>query len=285
MHVCQWSLIISKTTNLYILESPQMSSYIRVCEEAARAGGAVLLEKLGKVQVREKAPADLVTEADFASQKRVSQILLDSFPDHGVLGEENIPDFPEKNAGDFRWIVDPLDGTTNFVHGVPHFCVSVALQHGRQILVGAVFNPIAKECFTATAGGGAFLNGRRIHVSRVSRLSESLCAVGFPPGQQGDSPDLQAFLHALPKCQALRRTGSAALNLCYVAAGRFDAAWSFATKIWDMAAGNLLVSEAGGIVTPPDDDAGECLESGHFLACSTPELHKSLLTLFGGKSR
>ncbi len=261
-----------------------MSEFIGVCEEAARAGGAVLLEKLGRVQVREKAPADLVTEADFASQQRISRILLDAFPDHDVLGEEDSPDLPQKNTGGFRWIVDPLDGTTNFVHGVPHFCVSVALQHGCKILAGVVFNPISKECFTATAGGGAFLDGRPIHTSRVSRLSQSLCAIGFPPGTQDDSPDLQAFLHALPQCQALRRTGSAALNLCYVAAGRFDAAWSFATKIWDMAAGTLLVSEAGGIVTPPDN-AGECLESGHFLACSTAQLHKSLLTLIGGKSR
>lgn len=275
-----------------------MSEYIRVCEEAARAGGAILLEKLGKVQAREKAPADLVTEADLASQQRVTQIVLDAFPDHDVLGEEDVPDhrsdstpsnsnqpdFPNKANGNFRWIVDPLDGTTNFVHGVPHFCVSVALQHGQQILVGAVFNPISKECFTASAGRGAFLNGRPIHTSRVSRLSESLCAVGFPPGAQGDTPDLHAFLQALPACQALRRTGSAALNLCFVAAGRFDAAWSFATKIWDMAAGTLLVSEAGGVVTPPDN-AGECLESGHFLACSNAELHKSLLPLLGGNVR
>ncbi|MEA1951142.1 MAG: inositol monophosphatase family protein [Planctomycetota bacterium] len=261
-----------------------MTDYKRVCEEAARAGGAVLLEKLGKVQAREKAPADLVTEADLASQERVSQVLLDAFPSHGVLGEEDVPDSQGNNSSDYRWIIDPLDGTTNFVHGVPHFCVSVALQHGSQVLVGAVFNPISKECYTAAAAGGAFLDGRPIHTSRVWRLSESLCAIGFPPGVQGDTPDLQAFLSALPECQALRRTGSAALNLCYVAAGRFDAAWSFATKIWDMAAGTLLVSEAGGIVTPPDD-AGECLESGHFLACSTAELHKSLLPLIGGQRR
>ena len=243
-----------------------------------------MLEKLGKVEAHEKAPADLVTEADFASQQRVAEIVLDAFPGHGVLGEEDSPDLPQKNGGDFRWIVDPLDGTTNFVHGVPHFCVSVALQHGPKILAGAVFNPISGECYTAEFGKGAFLDGRRIHTSTVSRLSESLCGIGFPPGVQGDSPDLQAFLRALPKCQALRRTGSAALNLCYVAAGRFDAAWSFATKIWDMAAGTLMVSEAGGIVTPPDN-SGECLESGHFLASSTAELHQGLFALIGSNNR
>ncbi len=257
-----------------------MPEYIRVCEAAARAGGDVLLQKLGKVEAREKAPADLVTEADLASQQRVTDIVLDAFSEHDVLGEEDSPDLPQKEAADFRWIVDPLDGTTNFVHGVPHFCVSVALQHGPKVVVGCVFNPISGECFTAEAGKGAFLNGRQIHTSRVSRLSESLCGIGFPPGVQGDSPDLQAFLRALPKCQALRRTGSAALNLCYVAAGRFDAAWSFATKIWDSAAGTLIVSEAGGVVTPPDD-AGTCLESGHFLASANAELHESLLEMIG----
>ncbi|MBN2296478.1 MAG: inositol monophosphatase [Pirellulales bacterium] len=260
-----------------------MPDYKSVCEKAARAGGAVLLEKLGKVEIREKAPADLVTEADLASQRCISQIVLNAFPDHDVLGEEEMPDSPKITSAEYRWVIDPLDGTTNFVHKVPHFSVSVALQHGPRILVGAVFNPISKECYTAEAGGGAFLNGRPICTSRVKKVNESLCGIGFPPGVRGDTPDLKAFLRVLPECQALRRTGSAALNLCYVAAGRFDACWSFATKIWDMAAGTLLVSEAGGVVTPPDD-AGECLESGHFIACSTPELHESLMPLIGGKN-
>jgi myo-inositol-1(or 4)-monophosphatase len=266
-----------------------MSEYIRVCEEAARAGGAVLLEKLGKVKATEKAPADLVTEADLAAQDRVAKIVLDSFPKHSLLGEEEThtphpEELPDLSTDDFRWIVDPLDGTTNFVHGVPHFSVSVALQQGQKIIVAAVFNPNNDECFTAEDGKGAFLNGRHIHTSRVSQASEALCAIGFPPGAQGETPDLKAFLRALPVCQAMRRTGSAALNLCYVAAGRFDAAWSFATKIWDMAAGSLLVAEAGGIVTPPDNE-GECLKTGHFLACSNTELHQSLLPLISGKKR
>lgn len=259
-----------------------MPDYITVCENATRAGGAVLLEKLGRVRVTEKATADLVTEADFASQRTISDIILDAFPDHGILGEEDIPEFPKKKSdSNFRWVIDPLDGTTNFVHGVPHFCVSVALQNGCDLLAASVFNPISKECFTAESGGGAFLNRCPIRVSSVRRVSDSLCAIGFPPGTSGDSPDLHAFLQALPVCQAIRRTGSAALNLCYVAAGRFDAAWSFSTKIWDMAAGTLLVREAGGIVSPPDN-LGDCLESGHFLASATRELHDSLLPLISG---
>ena len=269
-----------------------MPDYITVCENATRAGGAVLLKKLGRVRFTEKATADLVTEADFSSQRTISDIIFDSFPDHGILGEENIPELPKTSGSNFRWIIDPLDGTTNFVHGVPHFCVSVALERGRDLLAATVFNPINKECFTAEFGGGAFLNGRPIRVSSVSRVSDSLCAIGFPPGASGDSPDLHAFLQALPVCQAIRRTGSAALNLCYVAAGRFDAAWSFSTKIWDMAAGILLVKEAGGIIAQPDrlgcnrqgaDNLGDCIESGHFLACATNELHDILLPLIGGK--
>ena len=263
-----------------------MPDYITVCENAARAGGAVLLEKLGRVQFREKGPADLVTEADIEAQKTVSNVILASFPDHEIIGEETIPDLAAQNKSDFQWIIDPLDGTTNFVHEVPHFCVSVALKCGNDLLVGAVFNPISNECYTAAAGCGAYLNGIPIRTSKVSQPSEALCGVGFPPGVKGQSPDLRAFLNALPKCQALRRTGSAALNLCYVAAGRFDATWSFSTRIWDMAAGALIVHEAGGIVTLPRQSfqphhvgRWDFLDSGHYLACSTEKLHKSILEL------
>ena len=240
------------------------------------------MEKIGRVRAMEKSPADLVTEADIESQKTVCRAILAAFPDHNILGEEDLPEFSTSKRSDFRWIIDPLDGTTNFFHAVPHFSVSVALENGGEILAATVFNPMNNECFKAEKAKGAFLNDRPIRVSSVRQLSNSLCAVGFPPGAGADCPDLKAFIKALPKCQALRRTGSAALNLCYVAAGRFDAAWSFSTKLWDMAAGMLLVEEAGGIVTPPDD-LGQCLESGHFLAGSTKELHESLVRLFENK--
>lgn len=256
-----------------------MCDYLTICESAARAGGAVLLEKLGRVQFREKAPADLVTDADISSQNAVSDLILGAFPQHCILGEEDVPEKVRENSSVFRWLIDPLDGTTNFVHQVPHFCVSIALQRGYELLAAAVYNPIADECFTAAPGSGALLNGRPIHASSIRNIRESLCGVGFPPGTEGDSPDLRAFLHTLPKCQALRRTGSAALNLCYVAAGRFDAAWSFSTKIWDMAAGTLIVREAGGMVTEPEG-RGNCLDTGHYLAAATPELHDQLLALF-----
>lgn len=255
-----------------------MSDYIKVCEEAARAGGELLLERLGSVEAREKGPSDLVTEADLASQDIVRQIILRTFPDHSVIGEEQLPgleDQRSESASEYRWIIDPLDGTTNYVHQVPHFCVSVALEHSGELLVGAVFDPVAKECFLAVAGEGASLNRKPIHTSNVSTLSQALAAIGFPAQVSADSPDLKAFLEAAPKCQAIRRTGSAALNLCYVAAGRFDAFWCFSTRIWDIAAGALLIRESGGVITAPDGGA-LVLDEGRFLAAANHQLHAEL---------
>jgi len=256
-----------------------ISDYVRVCETAVRAGGRVLLEKIGRVKVREKSPSDLVTEADFASQELVRRTILTAFPDHSVISEEDEPDGAgaegEVKPTEYRWFLDPLDGTTNYVHQVPHFCVSLALERSGELLVGAVYNPVTGECFSAAAGQGAFLNGKRIRTSEVSTLPQSLAAVGLPSAVRPDSPDRQLFLAALTRCQALRRTGSAALNLCYVAVGRFDAFWSYSTKSWDVAAGVLLIREAGGVVTAPDGGPF-VLDKGHFLAAANGPLHAEL---------
>jgi myo-inositol-1(or 4)-monophosphatase len=252
-----------------------IDEYLRVCEAAVRTGGRVVQDWAGRFEVRSKGPADLVTQADLAAQEAVREAVLGAFPDHCLLGEEKSPDEIPQNRAEYRWIVDPLDGTTNYVHGVPHYCVSLALEQNGRPLVGAVYDPMLDECFTAIDGRGAWLNGQTIHVSGVSTLSESLAAVGFPPNVQTDAPDLRLFLEMLPRCQAIRRTGSAALNLCYLAAGRFDIFWSYATHIWDVAAGVLLVREAGGVVTAPDG-AEFSLEEAHFLAAATPELHARL---------
>jgi myo-inositol-1(or 4)-monophosphatase len=255
---------------------PNLDDYMRVCEMAVRAGGRVVQDWAGRFDVHKKGPADLVTQADFASQEIVRKTVIEAFPGHCLLGEE-----AETNQGpaartEFRWIVDPLDGTTNYVHGVPHYCVSLALEQSGRPLVGAVYHPTLDECFTAIEGRGARLNGRPIHASTVTTLSDSLAAVGFPPNVSPDAPDLRVFLKMLPRCQAIRRTGSSALNLCYIAAGRFDLYWSYGTRIWDVAAGVLIVREAGGRVTSPN--GGEfSLEEAHFLAAATPELHAQLL--------
>ena len=218
-----------------------MTDYAKICEQAARAGGAVVSDWVGRIAVRKKGHADLVTQADLASQEAVRHIVLGAFPDHTLLGEE---DSPQQTAtpstatprAEYRWIVDPLDGTTNYVHQVPHYAVSLALEHRGKVLVGTVYDPTSDECFTATAGQGARLNGQPIATSPVTDLSEALAASGFPNQVLPDSPDLLVFLEALWQCQAVRRTGCASLNLCYVAAGRFDVCWAYSTKIWDVAA-------------------------------------------------
>jgi len=246
--------------------------YIRVCEEAVRAGGAVVLDWVGRVEVRMKGPADLVTQADLASQEAVRRTVLGAFPDHCLLGEEDAPAQSPPRRAEYRWIVDPLDGTTNYVHRVPHYAVSLALERQGALLVGAVYDPNRDECFTAVAGQGARLNGRPIRTSATGTLAESLAVVGFPPGVRPDSPDLLVFQKAVHRCQSILRTGSSSLNLCYLAAGRFDAHWSFGTKVWDVAAGVLIVREAGGVVTAPDGGPF-VLEDGHLLAAANPQLH------------
>ncbi len=229
-----------------------MTDFLATADKAVREGGAVLLGMLGRARVREKGPADLVTEADFASQETVRKIVLGAFPDHGFVGEEDDPGGGEVSGdSEYRWIVDPLDGTTNFVHGVPHFCVSLALERQGRLVVGAVYNPLAEECYLAETGKGAHLNGKSIATSKITNLSQSLAAVGLPSVVDSESPDLRMFNEALGACQAIRRTGSAALNLCYLAAGRFDVAWNYSTKIWDVAAGALIIQEAGGSIESP----------------------------------
>jgi myo-inositol-1(or 4)-monophosphatase len=174
--------------------------------------------------------------------------------------------------------VDPLDGTTNFAHGVPHFSVSVALLQRGRLRVGSVFDPLRDELFSAVEGQGARLNGKPIHTSSVAAAVDGLAAIGFPPGVDEHSADLKAFLRAIPRFQAMRRTGSAALNLAYVAMGRYDATWSYSTRIWDMAAGVLLVREAGGIVDSPTGGELE-LPSGQFLASANERLHQEITRL------
>lgn len=256
-----------------------ISEYLEVCQQACHAAAKLLLDKMGRVSTRKKGPRDLVTEADLAAQDIMQKTVLAAFPAHKVLGEERgAQDQVESSGSDhgYRWIVDPLDGTTNFVHQVPHFAISLALERQGQLLAATVLDPISQECFTAGLGTGAKLNGQPIEASRVEAPDEALCAVGFAADVASDSLDLQAFLRALPRCQALRRTGSAALNVAYVAAGRFDACWAFSTKIWDIAAGVLLVQEAGGTVTAPDGGPLQ-LDSGQFLASANRPLHEAML--------
>ena len=256
----------------------ELQTYLETCEKAVRAAGATVRDWIGKTSVQYKGPADLVTEADFASQEVVKAIVLEAFPGHSVLGEEDQLAGSTPSTTEYRWVVDPLDGTTNFVHGIPHYAVSLALQHQGRVLVGAVFDPSLNECFTAATGRGAFLNGRSLHSSNLKQLSEVVAATGFPANVRPQSPDLLVFNKAVFRCQGIRRTGSAALNMCDLAAGRFGVLWGFSTKIWDIAAGVLLIREAGGVVTSPEGGDVD-LGSGRFVAAGNQELHRELLEL------
>ncbi len=253
-----------------------MPDYLTLCEQAARAGGEALRSWIGRFEVHEKGPADLVTEADWASQEAVRQVLLTAFPGYGFLSEEGEGTL-DTNA-EFCWVVDPLDGTTNYVHQMPHYCVSVSLLQRARPMVGVVLDPVHQECFAAERGQGARLNGRAIRASGVRDVSQALAAASFSAKVQAGSPEIDQFVAALLNCQAVRRTGSAALNLCYVAAGRFDAFWAMSTKAWDIAAGVLIVEEAGGVVTRLDGGPLDMI-GPHPVASATQDLHEQFRNL------
>lgn len=267
----------------FATNSPAPSTELAsVCESAARAGGATLLEWRGRFQTREKTAADLVTDADLASQEAIRRELTANFPKHGFLGEEgDFGDVRKEQAktGQPCWIVDPLDGTTNYVHGFPFFAVSVAVAAGQQILAGVVYNPITDDCFKAAEGSGACLNGSQLNISNVEQISQSLVAVSFPPSVRHDDPDLENFLSVIGKTQAIRRTGSCALNLAHLAAGQVDAFWANSIHPWDVAAGILLVQEAGGVISSAKGGQFN-LWDADFLAASTHRLHQELLVMF-----
>lgn len=250
-----------------------LDRYLAACEEAAFAAGEVLMEWANRFAATEKAPRDLVTEADVASQDTIRKVLSDAFPLHGFLAEENAA-FPSQDDG-LRWIVDPLDGTVNYVHRLPNYAVSIALEQHGVPLVGVVYDPVSVEFFSAIRGGGAFFNRNRIQVSDVQTLSRALVANSFASSVRRGDREVAEFEEVLFVAQATRRMGSSALNLAYLAAGRFDAYWARSTKIWDIAAGVLLVTEAGGVVTTLDGGPLD-LANPRFIAAATPSLHKEL---------
>ena len=175
----------------------------------------------------------------------------------------------------FRWILDPLDGTTNYVHRIPDYAVSLALERGGEVLAATVFNPVHDECYTAAKGRGAFLNGKRLHTSEVSTLENAVVAASFPPRIAADSPILADFMRIIVASQSVRRTGSSALNLAYIGAGRFDAFWARDTKVWDVAAGYLIVCEAGGVMTSLEGSPFR-LDHPQFIAAANEPLHREL---------
>ena len=250
------------------------------CIHAARIGGEILKEFRGKVVPNEKAPKDLVTQADLASQRAIELYLTQRYPTHLILGEESDISVHQSAAGNsgsgrVRWIIDPLDGTTNFVHQLPNYCVSVAVEKDGVIWAGAIYDPILDECFHAGNGLGAWLNDTQLTTSKCTNLSEALLAVGFSAGIQPGSIEVTRFENVLYQARAMRRLGSAALNLAYVGAGRLDGFFAASVKAWDVAAGVLIVREAGGVVTGVDGQPFD-LDKAHVAVASSDALHRQL---------
>ncbi|MEE8449588.1 MAG: inositol monophosphatase family protein [Thermodesulfobacteriota bacterium] len=222
-----------------------MSDVLQTAVEAANAAGQVLKGKLGKVtSIGFKGGINLVTEMDREAEQVIINIIKRDFPGHGILSEEGGGKLADS---DFKWIIDPLDGTTNYAHGLPCYAVSIALEKEGEVVLGVVFNPVLNELFTAQKGKGAFRNGSRIVVSGTQKLKRGLLATGFPYDVHEDPmSNLKHFANFLVSAQAVRRSGSAALDLCYTACGIFDGFWEVKLHPWDVAAGSLLVKEAGG---------------------------------------
>jgi len=227
--------------------SPMTKTYLEAAVEIAQEAGKILRGEFDRPpHIDYKGEADLVTQADKRSERAIVERLTRYFPDHGIAAEEGTG---HEGTSEFRWHVDPLDGTTNFAHGYPCFCVSIALTQRDAILAGVVFNPISSELFTAARGEGANLNGKPIHVSKIETLATSLLCTGCPAHKRMASPNIHYYWDFTLRSHGVRRDGSAALDLASVAAGRFEAFWEFGLNRWDVAAGMLLVEEAGGKVT------------------------------------
>ncbi len=262
-----------------------MNSFLDIAIEAAREGGAILLSEFSKpAKITYKGDISLVTQADGRSEAAVVAKLRSNFPKHVIVAEEGTGhehlDASAAPGARYRWYVDPLDGTTNFAHGYPCFAVSIALVElsgdGAQedLLAAAVFDPVRDELFTAAKGEGAFLNRKPIRVSGVEKLDASLLCTGFPPPRRSPNPNVAYYARFTTISHGVRRDGSAALDLCYIACGRFDGFWEFGLKPWDAAAGVLLVREAGGIAT--DIAGGPWRLHGNSILASNGRVHEEM---------
>jgi myo-inositol-1(or 4)-monophosphatase len=249
---------------------------INIAIEAARAAGIIIhraMKRMDTVKVMEKNPNDFVTEIDQRVEQEIISIVRKAYPSHGFIGEEG----GELQGDDYQWIIDPIDGTRNFIHGFPHFAVSIAIAYKNRIEHGVIYDPNRQELFIASRGKGAFLNDRRIRVSERKQLAEALLGTGFAYRHTDKDDDVpKKILQSLiPLCGDVRRAGAATLDLAYVACGRFDGFWEAGLKIWDIAAGILLIKEAGGMVC--DLEGGEdYMKTGNVVAAN-PALMRQLL--------
>ena len=269
------------------MSAPAVPEFLWVPQASviAREAGARLRGFLARgVETEYKGDVDLVTVADRSSEALIRERLGAAFPEHGIYGEEGTR---ERMGGEFRWYVDPLDGTTNFAHGIPHFCVSLGLERrgpelkpeeDGTLAAAVIYDPMRDELFAAERGRGAWLNGKPMHVSRTPELAESLVATGFPSRKRHESPNIHFYQEFTLRSHGVRRAGSAALDLAYVACGRMDGFWEFKLNPWDTAAGILLVEEAGGRTS--DFSGGRFRLDSREILASNGLIHGELLHLF-----
>jgi myo-inositol-1(or 4)-monophosphatase len=249
---------------------------LNIAVRAARRAGSIINRAAldgGGYEVRSKRLNDFVTRVDHAAEEAIIETVRKAYPDHAVLAEES---GASTGSAEYQWIIDPLDGTTNFIHGFPQYCVSIGIRHRDALAHGVIYDPVKNELFTASKGRGAFLNDRRIRVSKCIRLSEALVGTGFP---FKEVTRIELYTNQLKqimqKSAGVRRAGAAALDLAYVACGRLDAFWELGLSAWDMAAGALMIQEAGGLVGDLRGEGGY-LELGE-IAAATPKVFPSLL--------
>lgn len=254
-----------------------MHPLLNTAVKAARQAGSLIvryLDQIDRINVEQKGRNDFVSEVDRAAEDAIIEVIERAYPRHAILAEES----GSKPGDDFEWIIDPLDGTTNFLHGYPQFAVSIAVRKEMRLEHGVVFDPLRNEMFTASRGGGAHLDDRRIRVSRVVHVRDALVGTGFPFKAIDHLDDwISTFREILLRSSGIRRAGSAALDLAYVACGRFDGFWEFGLSPWDMAAGCLLIQESGGLISDPLGQQDH-LSSGDIIAAN-PLIHPQLLKL------
>lgn len=252
---------------------------LKVATETAVEAGKFLKYNIGKIKNIERKKGEetnLVTEIDKQSEELIIKKIHQHFPSHDILGEES---GAHDTNSDYRWIIDPLDGTTNYTHGLPIFCVTIGVEHKGEIIAGVIYDPNRDELFTAEKGKGAYLNGKKIHVSSNDTLINSLLVTGFPYNvKENPGNVVEHFVHFLPVAQGIRRLGSAALDLAYIACGRLDGYWEVFLNPWDKAAGILLVREAGGKVTTFNDDERDVIYNPNTLA-TNGLIHNDMLAV------
>jgi len=252
------------------------SGFVVRAAEIAREGGALLMQYFARhVVIEYKGDADLVTIADRTSEKLLVERIHETWPDHDILGEEGTL---TRSGSDYRWYVDPLDGTTNFAHGYPVFCLSLGLEFRGELIAGVIYDPTRDELFAAEKGKGATLNGRPIRVSKIAKVAESILGTGFPSHKRHKNPNIYFYHQLTLRSHGVRRAGSAALDLACVASGRFDGFWEFNLNPWDTAAGIVLVREAGGKIT--DFSGGPFDISSREVLASNGLIHQELVDNF-----